>query len=641
MKRITGLLLILQLFVVSFSFAQQGNSTVKISDEKMIIDGQKFYLHKVSPGQTLYSISKAYHVESKILMVHNPELAEGLKAGSTIRIPVVEMPEPETAQVTDTSKFHMIEIRRKHTLYSLSKQYNVTIQEIYDANPGLEQRGLKRKDVIKIPKHSLTVNKIDFTDPVLQRDSSKYIYHTVKAGETLYSLSRKYKLSKDVISEQNPDIEERHLRVGEVIKIPKQEVQFVISFPAENDSITMNMRPDSIADSLAVADVFMPDSLSMDQTDEIHIVLMLPFGAQKSLAKAETLSRQNKDPLFYPMSNMMLQFYQGFLMGISDLDLEGKTLDIEVYDSGASVDAVSNALSNLKKVPDLFIGPMSHDNTQLVLDYGMKHHVPVLAPVEETDTALLAYPNLISINSNERVHNEFIASWLYQRDDNIVIVHDGEAESLRIAQQVKNDFDDFFAAKDVSSEYTVKLFHYDTKNHSALKGQMSEQDTNVVIAITHNPVHVTSLINKLYQFNKHEIRLIGESAWINMNGIAPEELRRLKMAYVSPMFVNYQDTASFQFIENYRDTFLDEPDKYAFMGYDVAQLLIPQVYFYGENFAFKLANSKTFCGLSMNWNFIRNHSSQPLLNTSLKLIELKESYKLQTVYEKNIAKDFE
>jgi LysM repeat protein len=638
MKKISGLFLILQLCVF-VSFAQQESPSIKISDEKVILDGQKFYLHKVQPGQTLYAISKAYHVETRTLMIHNSELSEGLKAGATLRIPVVEIKPEEAEPDIDTTQFHNIEIRRKHTLYSLSKQYNVTIQEIYEANPGLEDRGLKRKDVIRIPKHSFTVEKIDFSDPVLQRDSNTYIYHEVKAGETLYSLSRKYKLSRDKITDENPELLERHMRIGEVLKIPKSEVEFVLSFPKAEDSIAVRVKPDQIPDSIPVPDYFDRDSLQVDATDSVHIVLMLPFHSKTSIERANLLDKQNKNPRFYPLSEMMIQFYEGFLLGISELDLQGRNFKLSVFDTESSASQVQTLLNDLTDIPDLIIGPVRYENMKISLEYGLKHGIPVLAPVGVNDTALFAYPNLISIYSNQRIQNDFIASWLYQRDDHVVIAHDGTTKSQRIAKQIQTDLIDFFSLRSVADEYNVKLFHYTTKSLSALKGVLSEQDTNLVISVSDDEVFITSLINKLYQCNKHQVRLLGDRSWLELDGVAAEELKHLKISYVSPLYVNYQDSLSKEFVLKFREEFLDEPKIYAFMGYDIAQLITPQIYCNGKSFPQELSKSENFSGLSMQWKFIRNHSSHPLINTSLKLIGLNEFYQLTPIFE-NFSKNY-
>ena len=64
---------------------------VSISKDKVKIDGKVFYSHIVLEKQTLFSISKAYNVSIEDIYRHNPSLkVTGLRKNDIINIPVVE-----------------------------------------------------------------------------------------------------------------------------------------------------------------------------------------------------------------------------------------------------------------------------------------------------------------------------------------------------------------------------------------------------------------------------------------------------------------------------------------------------------------------------------------------------------------------
>ena len=66
---------------------------VRISEQKVKIDGKVFYSHVVEERQTLYSICKAYNVTQEDLFKANPTLQEsGLKKNSIILIPTENAP---------------------------------------------------------------------------------------------------------------------------------------------------------------------------------------------------------------------------------------------------------------------------------------------------------------------------------------------------------------------------------------------------------------------------------------------------------------------------------------------------------------------------------------------------------------------
>lgn len=99
MRRI--LLIALALVITLASNAQEVTPVpVDISTEKVKMDGKTFYMHKVLAGQTIYSICKAYGTTNGELVEINPSLADGLKAGSLILIPVESKAAPaDTAKV--------------------------------------------------------------------------------------------------------------------------------------------------------------------------------------------------------------------------------------------------------------------------------------------------------------------------------------------------------------------------------------------------------------------------------------------------------------------------------------------------------------------------------------------------------------
>jgi LysM repeat protein len=83
--------LLLALFLVisvCSTVCAQTEPVITKSDNIEMINGKKFYLHKVEKGQTLYSIAKAYQVDIKILEADTNNIP--LKIGQIIKIPASE-----------------------------------------------------------------------------------------------------------------------------------------------------------------------------------------------------------------------------------------------------------------------------------------------------------------------------------------------------------------------------------------------------------------------------------------------------------------------------------------------------------------------------------------------------------------------
>ena len=130
LKRII-ILLIPAIFAVCSASAQVN---IELSQEKVIENGQKFYLHTVQQGQTLYSICKAYSVTEKEVLNVNPELQSGsLSIGQIIKIPIEN-------EISKDGKFIVYTVKKGETLYSLLKRFETTEKEFYEANPKHQSR---------------------------------------------------------------------------------------------------------------------------------------------------------------------------------------------------------------------------------------------------------------------------------------------------------------------------------------------------------------------------------------------------------------------------------------------------------------------------------------------------------------------
>ena len=65
----------------------QTSPQITVSTDKVKVNGAVMFVHKVKGGETLYSLSKAYHVTIEDIVRNNESLKAGLKEGSTIYIP--------------------------------------------------------------------------------------------------------------------------------------------------------------------------------------------------------------------------------------------------------------------------------------------------------------------------------------------------------------------------------------------------------------------------------------------------------------------------------------------------------------------------------------------------------------------------
>lgn len=174
---------------------------VTISKEKVKVNGRTCYTHIVLEKQTLYSISKAYNVSIDEIYEYNPGLKEnGLKKNSIIVIPM-----SETAEAAGTDK------TAKDAAGS-SKTRQTKKGEDSSATEDKTVKGNKAAD-----NKSTAAGNMDETD---EPEDENAIIHTVRWYEDLESIAQKYGVSADAIYAAN-NLKSKTLKSRQKLIIPQ------------------------------------------------------------------------------------------------------------------------------------------------------------------------------------------------------------------------------------------------------------------------------------------------------------------------------------------------------------------------------------------------------------------------------------
>ncbi|MBK0369158.1 LysM peptidoglycan-binding domain-containing protein [Flavobacterium agrisoli] len=149
-----------------------GVSTAKEATKKEKKESKEAYVyHDVQPKETKYSIAKKYNISIEELEKKNPEIIQNLPIGFRLTIkgsppkqysnPVVttsETPVKSTAPKQDLMDY---QVKPKETLYSLSKSFGLTQEELVSLNPILSN-GVQEGMILKVPVQSTPVITSDF-----------------------------------------------------------------------------------------------------------------------------------------------------------------------------------------------------------------------------------------------------------------------------------------------------------------------------------------------------------------------------------------------------------------------------------------------------------------------------------------------
>lgn len=243
------------------------------------VKGIDCYVYTVQPSEGLLAIGRKFEISADEISKLNPETEKGLKAGQEILIPIKKKSDKKIKAVTNTSKqFIQHKVENKQTLFAISRKYNVSEEDIRKNNPEIAN-GLKVGTILQIPVPSKEIKKTNVDKPsstiskssqsARSNENQQFVIHIVKQDETLFSIAKRYKVDITDIVKSNPGSETK-ISVGSELKIPSPRAIAKAKEPKKESSI--------IEHKSAVAAIQVPVKENQTKYDKvIKIAFLLPF----------------------------------------------------------------------------------------------------------------------------------------------------------------------------------------------------------------------------------------------------------------------------------------------------------------------------------------------------------------------------
>lgn len=162
--------------------------------------------HVIQPGDTYYTLAQRYNTTIPALVSANPLVNHNyLMVGQRICIPRQQIypPCPER---------NFYQVQQGDTLNAIAQFYNVSLEELIAANPGIDPDYIMVGQIICIP----------LATPPVQCPPSTTTY-IVEAGDTFYRLARRFNISVQRLAEANPNVNPYGLLISQKLCIPRRE----------------------------------------------------------------------------------------------------------------------------------------------------------------------------------------------------------------------------------------------------------------------------------------------------------------------------------------------------------------------------------------------------------------------------------
>ena len=157
----------------------------------------------VRPGDTFFSIARQFGVSLDALVQANPQIPDPsqIRPGQIVCIPRVTCP---------TGTFAYI-VQPGDTMFSIARRFGVPLQELIDANPQIpDPSRLVPGQIVCVPR----------TTPPGPCPPGTFAY-TVQPGDSMWSIARKFGVSLDALIAANPQIPNPSLIFpGQIVCVP-------------------------------------------------------------------------------------------------------------------------------------------------------------------------------------------------------------------------------------------------------------------------------------------------------------------------------------------------------------------------------------------------------------------------------------
>jgi LysM repeat protein len=617
---------------------------VERSKEKVIISGTPYYIHQVKKGETAYSISRAYNVTVEELTRENPPALYGVNEGQTLRIPVrelntaVSMPGLTAPVKKDEARFIYHKLLPGETVYSLSKLYGVSENEIVTANPGIEINKLPVGSEIAVPKREFMTDKQQFAvqDP-------NYIFHRVVRGESISSIAEKYGISVRDLRRENRNL--RFPQVGDYLRIPVKPVETVI-VPELPDTVVVKEEEAMVMLDRPV--VFTP---VRDLSGSVDIAVLLPFFLDENnertyidsskIVKGKRVPRVMKyaDDWIYKGSVGFLEMYMGVLLAADTLRSLGLNVNLHEYDIKSDTIAITKLIrdGSLSQM-DLIIGPVYSSNLAIVAEYAGMLKIPVVSPVSLYNNQILSgNPQIFIANSTlEVVQNAIAKKTSDYYDHNFVFIHSDTAGIDAGIDNFRDKIISELASRLPYEEirfkefifYSRSTFNNDSINR--LSHALSNKSGNVIIiASEERPVISETLIEIHGLIKKYDMKVFCYPSILGIDNLDPKFLFDLEVNLYSPYWIDYSQRDVIQFNSDFRRKFYTQPTEmsYAWEGYDIAYYFISGLAMHGKDFVEhpEIHNPDL---LQMEFDFRRDSIRNGFENKRLFFIKYSKNYEV-------------
>ena len=511
----------------------------------------RFIVHKVKKKETLYSLSKIYNISIETIKEYNPLIDKiGLKRKMKLQIPIFKN-KPPIEDKPVLVNYKRHVVKPKETKWRLAYEYGLKISELEKINPEIVS-GLKIGQQILLPSGK---------DTVINNFQNELNYYQVKSNENLSLISQKIGISTDSIIAYNPIL---------INSLPEEET--ILKIPSQFNG-NFDVKDGLLYERISLKDSFFSNNY-------LQLVCFLPFKMREiefdSVEKTNTkLSRRN-------LHTISADFYFGMEMAKEFCDSLGIKTKIKVIDTQNDLSVINEKISSFNwNGINAIIGPLIPKNFDFFSKNRRISDIPIISPLstKEIDGDKNIFQSVSRLKRLRKVMMNYIKNEI-DSTQNLVIITD--SINFKIAKEFKKlSTNSHFVESEKGGFVIPELI--DSLLVDSLKNQVIFESQDLGLA-----ANVTSLLNS--QVGKErDVQLFSSlrtAIYDNVN-ISRKHLGNIKFTYLNDNFPRETNERQ-KFKDRFLNKYGDYPSKESYRAYDVTLDVILRLAYQNKIFSDKI-----------------------------------------------------
>lgn len=608
-----------------------------LSVQWAVAQSSNYFLHTVTKGQGLYSISRMYGVTEADIIALNPGSDIVIKVGQQLRIPQTNTTTDNSAQTArEGQRFHTI--KTGETLYRLTVIYGLSAREICNANPGLSAENFKVGQVIVIPKKETEtathepVLKVTEPDPLIGKQQGNVhdtetsapqsrckTEHVVKRKENIYRISRMYGITELELINANPELRTRKLKRGETICIPYAKgEQTPIHEPATPVIEQQPIQPIIPSDE----SLFAESKETVQDIEQIKAAIILPFMLDSTSLNSDRAK--------------MVEFYEGFLLALDSLKKEGVSIDLHLYDSGNGRQSIAPILRRPEmREMNIIFGPVHEKHITEVAAFADTTGIRVVIPFERNVDEVFTNPYLYQVNTPQsyfcsEVYDHFFRQFPHP---NVIFFDSPNEDEDGIIAGFKQELTNRQAPFTVLPADTATNKDL-IRSHLSLKHQNILMMTSEKSGSLNNMMPVFQLLVRDTATTKYDLHLFGYPQYQVYTNNHLASFYEIDTYFYSSFYTNNLLPIAVDYHKKFRRVYskeiINRYPKYAILGFDIGYYFLKALHLYGTDIDNRLPEME-YTSIQTGFKFERVNNWGGFINRKAFFIHFSNDYTLQKI----------